>query len=242
MTQKDNSGELEAQRQILDLVAKKCDSAKKDLEKNWTYQIFSVGASLGLICGLGKLLSKYYTGETDYQYLLYLIAPLVNFYLFARFGPLCLEFAKARVALEILADKYFQDAQVNDLFDGKIQSRVLSDTSSYFEYYHKPPHFGFILYMSVVLIVFATSHTASIHLLRMFFARIHWPVDGVYLYLAIVFLLYLYFYQASKEIDYPTFWKRVNLVQISIGFCIVWTTLFLYMARAGTFPDLSTAG
>ena len=42
----------------IDLLSKKCDSAKEDLDKNWTYQIITLGLGLGLIYGFGSAISK----------------------------------------------------------------------------------------------------------------------------------------------------------------------------------------
>jgi len=50
----------ETDEKLLDLTAAKCETSKKHFDKNWTFQIFDVGASLGLI------FIKYRTSVSSY--------------------------------------------------------------------------------------------------------------------------------------------------------------------------------
>jgi hypothetical protein len=45
-------------QQILELLSDRCEAAKKELDKNWMYQIFTLGVGLGLIYGLAHSLSE----------------------------------------------------------------------------------------------------------------------------------------------------------------------------------------
>ena len=45
---------LEISDKILELLSNKCQMATVALDKNWTYQIVSLGVGLGLIYGLGQ--------------------------------------------------------------------------------------------------------------------------------------------------------------------------------------------
>ena len=133
---------------LLDLVIKKCDDSKKDLEKNWTYQIIAVGVSVGLIFGLGQAISKHYLDEVGHERVLYLVLPLINLYLFMRFGFLASIFSDARLALEQLATTYFKLVELKEIDPAlTLGSSVLSTTNSYFEFYHRGrPNLGVFLY------------------------------------------------------------------------------------------------
>ena len=90
----------------IDLLSKKCDDAKKDLDKNWTYQIITLGLGLGLIYGLGEAVSKKLLEEQGHVRVLYLIIPLANLYFFVRFGLLATHFSRTRICYEKLMKDY----------------------------------------------------------------------------------------------------------------------------------------
>ena len=106
------SAQLWAPEKLLEISLQKLDSTKKDLEKNWTSQLISVGASLGVILGLGSLISKRMFEAPGYENILYLILPLINFYLFMRFGGLLSAFSSARFAAEKMVKSYYQKAEL----------------------------------------------------------------------------------------------------------------------------------
>jgi len=116
----------EGLEKLLELVIKKCDDAKKDLEKNWTYQIISVGVSLGLIFGLGQAISKHYLDEAGHERVLYLVLPLINLYLFMRFGFLASVFSHARLAQEWLSATYLRYLDLKQIDPGlTVETSVL---------------------------------------------------------------------------------------------------------------------
>jgi hypothetical protein len=75
----DSSAKAELTRKFIeksvDLLSAKCDSAKEDLDKNWVYQITTLGIGLGLIFGLGEAFSKKLLEEQGHARVLYLIVP-----------------------------------------------------------------------------------------------------------------------------------------------------------------------
>ena len=68
---------------LLDISLQNLDKTKKDLEKNWVSQLISVGASIGVILGLGSPISYKLFEIASYGNVLYLMLPLVNLIFFA---------------------------------------------------------------------------------------------------------------------------------------------------------------
>ena len=174
-TDKQGAGALDerpkADDKLLDLVLAKTESTKKDLEKNWSYQITSVGISLGVVLGLGDPLAEKYFEVPGYVRVLYLALPLVNLYLFMRFGSLASAFSEARFAAERLAKKYFKDNRLDTPeLSRRIEPSVIYATNSYFEYFHHSDaslaKFAYSLFLPFL---FALSHSVSLYLLLMFF-------------------------------------------------------------------------
>src|SRR2546430_1783565 len=44
---------------IVSLAWKRCESAKRDLDRNWTYQMLVVAAGWALVFGFGTVITKY---------------------------------------------------------------------------------------------------------------------------------------------------------------------------------------
>jgi len=97
---------------LLDLVLKKCEDAKKDLEANLNHHIFCVGLLVGLVLGLGASLSVLLLKDRIFEKVLYLIVPLASLYFVTRFGGLAIVFAEARYAHKGLSQEYFREQAV----------------------------------------------------------------------------------------------------------------------------------
>jgi hypothetical protein len=180
---------------ILDYVLKKCDSTKKDLEKNWLYQITCVAASLAMIMGLGKLVSKKIFEEPGYENVLYLVLPLVSLYLFMQFGSLLSAFAKARVAAEDLVKEYFRERNVERL-QPTIRPSIIFSTTSFFEYFRAgPENIGVFVHSLFAPTLLAVSHTASVYLLFKLFGYSWQGYIIVIVYCCIIVSLYAGYYR-----------------------------------------------
>ncbi len=225
---------------LLDLVIKKCDDSKKDLEKNWTYQIIAVGVSVGLIFGLGQAISKHYLDEVGHERVLYLVLPLINLYLFMRFGFLASIFSDARLALEQLATTYFKLVELKEIDPAlTLGSSVLSTTNSYFEFYHRGrPNLGVFLYSLFVPTVFAASHASSLFLLELLVgsASHRAPSRGILivwiLYLIPVLSLYVAYYMGNRDLTFTIAGKRYSFVRYSLAVCAILTAIFIVLLRS----------
>jgi hypothetical protein len=129
---------------LVEISIKKLETVKRDLEKNWAYQITSVGLSVGLLLGLGDAISKKLFDSSGYDNALFLILPLVNLYLFMRFGGLFSAFSKARFATEKIVTAFYQNAISEDLSIDRVPDMAtFFETNSYFEYYHSREYTDF---------------------------------------------------------------------------------------------------
>lgn len=201
---------------LVELLSEKCDRAKIDLEKNWTYQIISLGVGLGLISGLGALLSKKFFDEVGHERILDILVPMVNLYFFMRFGLLATYFSKTRTALENLAQQYRKQQGLDELFS------VISETNSYFEHYHhRKVDFGVLCYSLFVPIVMGGNQGISFFLL--------YKLTGNVVYLGLYsipyLLLYTYYYSGNKDFIYMIGRRKIDYLQALIPFAILFGVL-----------------
>jgi hypothetical protein len=182
---------------LLEISLQNLDRTKKDLEKNWASQMISVGTSIGVILGLGSPISY-----PAYGNVLCLILPLVNLYLFMRFGGLLSAFSSARFAAEKMVRTYYQKAGLTNyaLIPGESE---FFRTNSYFEYYHdRITNRGTFAYLLLVPIVLTLSNVTSMYMLMVFFKNTGNTIVGyaiVVLYVAPIIILYWNYYLANKE-------------------------------------------
>ena len=145
---------------LVKLLSEQCERAKGDLDKNWMYQIISLGVGLGLIYGLGALLSKKLLDDPGHERILDILMPMVNLYFFMRFGLLATYFSRTRIALEQTVEKYRNKNAIDDSYS------IISETNSYFEpYLHKQGYLSLYLYYAFVPIVMGSNQAISFILL-----------------------------------------------------------------------------
>jgi len=208
------SAQLWAPEKLLEISLQKLDSTKKDLEKNWTSQLASVGASLGVILGLGSLISKRMFEAPGYENILYLILPLINFYLFMRFGGLLSAFSSARFAAEKMVKSYYQKAELEKLDLHQIpEPSIFFETNSYFEYYHNlATNWGTFAYLLLVPIILALNNVTSIYMLFKFFDQKVWAYVVITVYVLPIALLYINYYAANKKRPFAYTNEKFNFI------------------------------
>jgi hypothetical protein len=232
----------------IELISKKCDSAKEDLDKNWIYQIITLGVGLGLIYGLGGAISTKFLEEPGHEKLLYLIAPLINIYLFMRFGLLATHFSQTRFAMEDVVKGFCANEGIDiDNIDvkenGKLKE-ILSSlyiTNSNFEHYHirKLPS-GVIVYLFFVPIVLGSGQGVSMYLLHLFsIPNFTLQVTLMAAYIAILAALYLAYFKANRKLYFIAKSKEIRHGAILIPLAII-VGAVVYWAVSATIPPTKT--
>ncbi len=177
----------------LDRMLAKCESAKADLERNWMLQITSIAASIALLAGLGNELALQFfgTSRTD---LLFIALPLVNTYLFVRFGSLANLFSKARYNVELLTNEVLPP----EALPAGVNRRIFFETNSQFEYVHHPFSVTKFLFSLTIPCIFALNHTTTILSLREATGGGWWFALVVAVYAAIAGTCYATYYIANR--------------------------------------------
>jgi hypothetical protein len=180
--------------ELLTLLWNKCESTKTDLEKNWTYQMVMSVVSLGLVFGLGTLISKYLFQEEGRENVIYIVAPMISLYLFMRFGGLLTAFSNVRMDFEQLSEEYVK------LTGCIVQPSTLSNTNSYFEYYHRDnTNLAILMYCLFVPIVLATNTSTSLYLIWKQIGDPPFAALICFIYLIPTATLYYMFYINNKH-------------------------------------------
>ena len=233
----ENGSELPTE--LLAIILHKAEAAKKDLEQNWLYQTMSVGLSLGLVVGLGDVVSKKLFDEPGHETILYLLLPMINLYLFMRFGALATAFSRARFASQNLTSAYFEQRPTSALHSGlpneirspgSLQPKVWYETNSYFEYFHQPTSgkigtIGVFIYSLFVPGLFTLNHCISIYLLLAIFGRTFFGFAVIAIYSLPIIGLYIAYYATNRGTN-----RRPNFILLSyvitatlcVGF-LIWT-------------------
>ena len=233
----ENGSELPTE--LLAIILQKAEASKKDLEQNWLYQTMSVGLSLGLVVGLGDVVSKKLFDAPGHETILYLLLPMVNLYLFMRFGALATAFSRARFAAQNLTSTYFEQRPVKALhpglpngsrLTGNLQLKVWYETNSYFEYFHQPISgkigtIGVFIYSLFVPGLFTLNHCISIYLLLAIFGHYSIGYTVIAIYSLPIIGLYIAYYATNRGTN-----RRPNFILLSyvitailcVGF-VIWT-------------------
>jgi hypothetical protein len=212
---------------LLEISQKNLETTKKDLEKNWIAQIVGVSASFALIFGLGEPLSHKIFDEPGYDRVLYLVLPLVNFYLFMRFGGLLSAFSAARFAAEQTMTAYYRQAKSRKLkLDAMPPPQIYYQTNSYFEYFHnRETNFGAFAYLLFVPIVLALNNSISSYLLLEFFGKNLISFSVALAYFVPIIILYLNYYKSNKDRPFAYMDEKFNFILFSyiviFGICLI---------------------
>ncbi len=209
---------VEISDKILELLSNKCQMATVALDKNWTYQIVSLGVGLGLIYGLGESLSRKLLDDSSHEVIIRLILPYINFYLVMRFGQLTSYFSSQRIALKRMATLYCKRSEIADLPNDDIRElfNAITDATSVIDYYFQDrPTYREYIYSSFFPLVICSNHAVSLYLLHTL------PVGNIAQVILIVayvsphVLLYLAFYLANKRPGFrgPAYgpWQKIEL-------------------------------
>ena len=226
------SAQLWAPEKLLEISLQRLESTKKDLEKNWTSQLISVGASLGVILGLGSLISKRMFETPGYENVLYLILPLINFYLFMRFGGLLSAFSSARFAAQKMVMSYYEKARREKSgLDQIPEPSVFYETNSYFEYYHdRTENWGTFAYLLLVPVILALNNVTSIYMLFKFFGQGLLRYVVIAVYVLPIILLYIYYYLANQKRPFAYMSEKFNF--ILFAYVIIFTLGLLLLSWA----------
>jgi hypothetical protein len=141
---------------------------------------------------------------------------------------------KIRAALDKLATEYWQSLDVGSR--KALDPTVISETNSYFEYYHKARgSVGMFLYSLLVPVALSVSHATSFLLLGIFLnggSSMHigialaviWAV-----YLIAVLSLYRAYYSWNEYLTFTLFDRPQSYVRYSVSVCAVLTVLFFFL-------------
>jgi hypothetical protein len=202
-------------------------------------QIISVGASLGMVLGLGEPISKKFFDAPGYENMLFLVLPLINLYLFMRFGNLASAFSEARFSAEALATRYFSQCHIDKMsfekemtFVKEIRPSIMFHTNSYFEYFHHRGSGLFVilvfLYSLFVPALFSVSHAVSLYLLLKFVGTTPGGYIIAVLYCLPIIGLYIAYYRANRSNAFVYSVGSFSYLILSITFIFIVTSLLLY--------------
>jgi hypothetical protein len=221
---------------LLDLVLKKCEDAKKDLEANLNHHIICVGLLVGLVLGLGASLSVLLLKDRIFEKVLYLIVPLASLYFVTRFGGLAIVFAEARYALKGLSQEYFREQAVAEHPSTTgVQPTCLYITNSFFDpYFREEGAVGLSLYELAFPFILELSHALSFFLLGEFTPSWLVRAEIWIVYSLPILALYLGFFGRMQQIVSS---DTANPVKVLIGrrirraviCCFVFTALVLVL-------------
>jgi hypothetical protein len=223
--------------ELLALILHKAEATKKDLEKNWLYQTISVGLSLGLIVGLGDVVSRKLFDAPGHETALCWLLPFVNLYLFMRFGALATAFSRARFAAQNLTSRYFEQNPMQGLYsslpedirsNGSLYPGVWYETNSYFEYFHqttsgKVSTIGVFIYSLFVPVLFAVNHCISMYLLLAIFGHTTRGYFIIAIYSLPVVGLYIAYYMTNRGKN-----RRPNFILLSYAVTALLCIVFLF--------------
>jgi hypothetical protein len=221
---------------LLDLVLKKCEDSKKDLEANLNYHIICVGLSIGLVLGLGASLSVLLLKDRIFEKVLYLVVPLASLYFVTRFGGLAIVFAEARYALKGFSQEYFREQRVagHHATNG-IQASCLYVTNSFFDpYFREEGAVGLSLYELAFPLTLGLSHALSFYLLGEFTANWLVRVEVWVVYSLPILALYLGFYGGMRQVISSESANAAKLliahrIGRAVSFCFVFSVTILIL-------------
>ncbi|MEA2999787.1 MAG: hypothetical protein QOK17_1620 [Sphingomonadales bacterium] len=215
---------IEAGEKYLDRLLAKLEASKADVEKNWMGQITSIAISLALVAGLGTAIAAKLLGDPHRSNILYVILPVVNTYLFVRFGLIAGVFSKVRYDAEHLADDLskYQDLPLS--FDVGQTYR----TNSYFEWVHYKFSPSTALLLFTIPIVFALNHSLTLYLIYKVLGKSMWLALFVAVYLPIVCVCYWAYYDSNKNNTVVLAGKRKSwFIIYVIGIAVVATAILI---------------
>lgn len=215
---------IAACEKYLDRILAKTEVAKQDLEKNWMAQITVIALSIALVAGLGGVVARKLFDDPDRYTILYLIFPIVNTFLFVRFGLIGSTFSKARYNAELATNELYKLQKLPDSLD---LSQIYS-TNSYFEWAHKKASFATLLFLMTIPVVFSLNHALTIYLLYKFSmgSTLFGIIVGIYV--VICGMCYWAYYKGNKG-NTPVFIGKENLFiigTIAMSACVTLTILF----------------
>jgi hypothetical protein len=225
---------------ILELLSNKCQIATVALDKNWTYQIISLGVGLGLIYGLGEALSRKLLDDSSHETIIRLILPYINLYFVMRFGQFASYFSSKRIALKKAATIYCTKSGVENLKQDDIQDliKAISTTTNSLDYYYQDgPTYREYIYSLFFPLVIGSNHAVSLYLLHTLPINITVQIILICLYVIPHILLYRGFYVANKDlIDWPLDQgKKFNYTMALLMLTVIFTIL-VYSLIAGNPP------
>ncbi len=216
-------GGRDVYEKYLDRILAKSESAKQDLEKNWMGQITSIALSLALVAGLGEVVARKLFDDPDRYSLLYLILPVVNTFLFVRFGHIGATFSKARYNAEKLTEEL---RRMNPFPDGFDVSQIYK-TNSYFEWAHQEYSAETVLFLLTIPLVFSLNHSLTIYLLYKFIGLSWFFYVLATSYVGVCGICYWAYYRGNKD-NTPVFVGKENLfIIVSILIAVVATVALL---------------
>jgi hypothetical protein len=233
----------------IDLLSKKCDSAMEDLDKNWTYQIITLGLGLGLIYGLGSAISKKLLEEPGHVRVLYLLIPLANLYFFVKFGLTATHFSQMRHDFEKIMTNYCTLGKSEGINFQDMDNIVISTykTNSTFEHYHiaTVPFFINVYFLFAPAII-GGGQGISAYLLKIFAGgQLKYQVAFVATYATICLALYYAYYKGNKELYHSIgSTHRILLIPLAIAFGVVvyWLMVEIGPTQAAETSSLSAIG
>src|ERR1043165_2923933 len=192
----------EAARQVerlepyFDRLLAKCEAAKADLERNWALQVGSIAACVAVIVGLGGPIADSIMDGLGRNYrLLYVVCPIVNTYLFVRFGGLATAFSTARHN----AGQIGREIAATCPPPSPAKTELVYQTNSHFEYVHHDFSRAKFAFSLSIPLIFALNHSTTIFLLieaaglNLFSALI------LSIYLVIVLACYVTYFIANRD-------------------------------------------
>jgi hypothetical protein len=206
----------------LDRMLGRLDSAKTDLEKNWLSQITSIAISVALVAGLGSAIANKLFDDPKTDNVLYVALPLVNTYLFVRFGLIAGVFSKARFHTERLTKELLHQHELPKSFD----ATQIYRTNSYFEWAHDSFAWPSVSFLMTIPLVFGLNHSITLYLLYKVLGWSAWYCLSVALYLAVVATCYVSYYLSNR-------YNTVVLVGERKNSFIVVTIITAALATAG---------
>ena len=200
-------------KEIVTLAWNKAENSKRELQRNWTYQMIVVAVSIGLVLDAGENLSVYFFGKSGQERIFYMVLPSLSFYLFIRLGALLTQFIEEREASNNL---------IKDNIGFHHLSRIFT-TTSFFEIYYSRQVYsrgvfntGIALYTFLIFaIVLSTGHICSIYFLIKLSTEFEWQLFYSLIYILPIVGLYGMFSWGFRYNKY-TLWSIIFTLVVTI--------------------------
>ena len=219
-----DSMELDRLERYLDRLLAKVESSKEDLDKNWMAQISSVALSLAVIVGLGGTIAQELFHDKDKFAVLYIILPIVNTFLFARFGLLAGTFSKSRFASQKLAE----DITALKPLPVPLAIDEVYKTNSYFEWVHRKYSLPSLFFLLTIPVLFSINHGVTIYLLYKSIPSAIFFNVVIVLYILLCATAYYQYYVVNSENTTIFSGNQISFLVLTIGVASCCTVAVLF--------------